>query len=78
MAEPEPVPNSVLAPYGPLPPVNVAVELPQEGAGKVHCPSGLSNLQKQRLLRAAKKQINAALTELHKDLNFREELRRSF
>jgi hypothetical protein len=74
----EPVPESVLAPYGPLPPVNVTIALPGESGARVSCPSGLSYLQKQRLLRAAKKQINAALTELHKDLNFREELRRLF
>jgi hypothetical protein len=52
-----------------LPQVNVTISLPvQEGRAQVTCPSGLTLRQKQRLLRAAKKQINAELYETYKTL----------
>ena len=62
---------------GPLPQVSVTISLsPPEGCGKVACPPGLTLRQKQRLLRAAKKQINAALYEVYKTLKLLEQVRR--
>jgi hypothetical protein len=61
--------ESIVSTSGPLPQVNVAIGLPlQEDCSQVACPPGLTFKQKQRLLRAAKKQINAELYEMHKTL----------
>ena len=61
--------ESIVSTSGPLPQVNVAISLPpQEGCGIVASPSSLTFQQKERLLRAAKKQINAELYEMHKTL----------
>jgi hypothetical protein len=70
-------PESVVSTSGPLPPVNVTINLPPpHGYCKVACPPGLTLRQKQRLLRAAKKQINAALYEVYKTLELLEQVRR--
>ena len=58
------------------PQANVAIDLPREGGGKVACPPGLTLRQKQRLLRAAKKQINAAMYELYKTMKLLEQVSR--
>jgi hypothetical protein len=69
--------ESVVSTSGPLPQVNVTIDLPpQPSWGKVACPPGLTFQQKQRLLRAAKKQINAELYEMHKTLDLLEQVRR--
>jgi hypothetical protein len=71
------IPESVISTSGPLPQVNVTISLPPpSGCGKVVCPLGLALRQKQRLLRATKKQINAALYEVYKTLALLEQVRR--
>jgi hypothetical protein len=70
------VPESVVSPTGPLPQVNVAISLPSGSFGEVVCPPGLTLRQKQRLLRAAKKRINAELHELCKMRSLVEGVRR--
>jgi hypothetical protein len=49
---------------------------PQKACGIVACPPGLILRQKQRLLRAAKNQINAELYEVYKTLVLLEQVRR--
>jgi hypothetical protein len=56
--------------------VSVTINLPREVRGQVIYPPGLTLRQKQRILRAAKKQINAALYELHKTMELLEQVRR--
>ena len=70
------LPEGGVSASGPLPQVNVAISLPSGGWGKVACPSGLSLRQKLRVLRAAKKQINAELYEVYKTLELLEQVRR--
>jgi hypothetical protein len=61
--------ESVVSTFGPLPSVNVSIDLPpQPSSGQITCPPGLTFEQKERLLRAAKKQINAELYEMHKTM----------
>lgn len=69
--------ESVVGTSGPLPSVNVTISLaPHKGYGAVAYPSGLAFRQKQRLLHAAKKQINAELYEMHKTMEMVEQVRR--
>jgi hypothetical protein len=70
------IPESVVSTSGPLQQVKVTISLPREGGGWVFCPPGLTLRQKQRILRAAKKQINAALYEVYKTLELLEQVRR--
>ncbi len=71
------LPESGVSASGPLPSVNVTISLaPHEGNGAVACPPELTFRQKQRLLRAAKKQINAELYEMHKTMEMVEQARR--
>jgi hypothetical protein len=70
------VPESVASTSDPLPQVNVTISLPRADYGEVACPPGLTFRQKERLLRAAKKQINAELYEMHKTMELVEQVRR--
>jgi len=71
------VPETLVSVSGPLPQVNVTISLPaQGGCGNVACPPGLTLRQMQRLLRAAKKQINAELYEVHKTFELLEQVKR--